>query len=1123
MFMSRKLLNFMVSIVLALVFCDITMGEPISLWDFEYTSGNYGSSGGTVPDHLSSNDGINYGTKEWAGPYEGGTFMCANSDIWSRFQAGTANFDVNSGTFMWAYRKNSYTRNAWCDMFTMPLTEDSTNGIRLEHIGSDVFTFYAGPSNLGRSVDFSSLNVMDGNWHTIAITYDDGSPIKLYIDGIQELETDIYDACDYTLMSSVVLGNRTTANSLAGDYDYFIYDTQCCTAYQIAQAHENGYLFGPAESPDLNEPQWALTQNSNDVNLISLWHFNDNNSSDPNHNNDISVPDQIGSNDGWIDSDATLETYYAFEGDHFMSMDANTAYGFYTTSVTGFSKYAGTFIFGFKDNGSSHSDWTNIIGTHLYPIGLNSDVNPLRVEYWSDGGGSMRIYGNISCEIETISNTNLFDGNWHICVLTYADGDIVRFYVDGNVFLGTTVPYQADNYSIRNKFYLGDRSGSEAFPADYDYLAYYDRQFSEDEVKCHFEQGIGECNEVFPVPSGITGIWDRSFYMNELDATLHLTLEFVDSNGTEVKCELREVNEPNVLETIITNIDGNGYGEAVFDVNSLDCVQYEVTVSSNSEPNFNSVKLTNLLKKMAYKTNAVQYNHRGILIRNGEPLFPFGVYYVQPYIDDPNDPNDILEEYGAAEFNTHNLEWGNSSYYIQQSNTQRSSGIRPILGIQNSTEIQSIPYNKWNEARTLSRWKAAAETLIDDVASSDGNDILAWYTWDEPPLGFWYEVAKTLNDVVHANDPYRPSMTVSQKPAIYSNIANGTDILGIDPYPYFYTNSAPYRPVEIVADWTDSAVHAIRGTGKPILAALQSFYEGSNGRMPNSDELRCMTYLSVVHGATGIMYFSFDYNGRMDLNSPTTWSALKDLAGEMDTIESALVSDLPDASLISIADANTVDVKLFKDANEYYFIAVNYDDSNCLGVDFTLIDINAVCADVLFEDRTVNINNGTWMDDFAPYAVHIYKFTNALFADDFETSFDKWTDGGASDWDRTTSYKYSGSYSAHAGSTDNDLISDNINTSGHGSMTISFWYRDDDIDDDDNIYLQLYDGSAYDNKFELGNTSPEDTWHKYEVTLYNAGSDAQYFISNFRLKFEGTSIDSGENLWIDNVSIIVQN
>jgi len=146
--------------------------------------------------------------------------------------------------------------------------------------------------------------------------------------------------------------------------------------------------------------------------------------------------------------------------------------------------------------------------------------------------------------------------------------------------------------------------------------------------------------------------------------------------------------------------------------------------------------------------------------------------------------------------------------------------------------------------------------------------------------------------------------------------------------------------------------------------------------------------------------------------------------------------------------------------------------------------------------------------------------TLTLLEDGFETNFDKWTDGGTTDWDRATDQKHSGSYSAHAGRYDNDLISDNLNTSGYSSITIEFWYRDDDIDDRDDVYLQLYDGNAYDNKFELGN-STEDTWNYYTTTINNSGTDVQYFISNFRIKFEGTSIDNKENLWVDDVKVTV--
>jgi hypothetical protein len=170
-------------------------------------------------------------------------------------------------------------------------------------------------------------------------------------------------------------------------------------------------------------------------------------------------------------------------------------------------------------------------------------------------------------------------------------------------------------------------------------------------------------------------------------------------------------------------------------------------------------------------------------------------------------------------------------------------------------------------------------------------------------------------------------------------------------------------------------------------------------------------------------------------------------------------------------------------------------------------------------DQSANQNTGQWSTTQS--ATTQAGGGTTVLTDGFETNFDKWTDGGTTDWDRATDQKRTGSYSAHAGSADNDLVSDNLNTSGYASMTIDFYYRDDDIDDSDDVYLQLYNGSAYASRLELGN-STEDTWQHATVTLNNSGGDAAYFIANFRIKFEGTSIDSGENLWIDDVLITVQ-
>jgi hypothetical protein len=146
-------------------------------------------------------------------------------------------------------------------------------------------------------------------------------------------------------------------------------------------------------------------------------------------------------------------------------------------------------------------------------------------------------------------------------------------------------------------------------------------------------------------------------------------------------------------------------------------------------------------------------------------------------------------------------------------------------------------------------------------------------------------------------------------------------------------------------------------------------------------------------------------------------------------------------------------------------------------------------------------------------AITMDNSSGILFEDDFENSLNKWD----TDWDKSNTEHW-GNHSVHCGSSQNDLISSNINTTGLSGIRIEFWYMDDDIDDDDNVYLQLYDGSTYDNKFELGN-STEDVWNKYDIVINNSGGDAQYFRNNFQIKIEGSSIDSGENLWIDDLTI----
>jgi len=140
---------------------------------------------------------------------------------------------------------------------------------------------------------------------------------------------------------------------------------------------------------------------------------------------------------------------------------------------------------------------------------------------------------------------------------------------------------------------------------------------------------------------------------------------------------------------------------------------------------------------------------------------------------------------------------------------------------------------------------------------------------------------------------------------------------------------------------------------------------------------------------------------------------------------------------------------------------------------------------------------------------------STLLDDDFEADLSNWD----TNWDLRDTQYVSPTHSVECSSNDDNLISIDLDTSDASKIDISFRYRIDDIDDNDNVRVYYYDGTDYDAIEEIGDDS-EDTWLTYTDTIDNAGADAQYFISNFRVGIGGSSIDNNEHMWVDDVLII---
>jgi len=143
--------------------------------------------------------------------------------------------------------------------------------------------------------------------------------------------------------------------------------------------------------------------------------------------------------------------------------------------------------------------------------------------------------------------------------------------------------------------------------------------------------------------------------------------------------------------------------------------------------------------------------------------------------------------------------------------------------------------------------------------------------------------------------------------------------------------------------------------------------------------------------------------------------------------------------------------------------------------------------------------------------------SNVVFADGFENAnFNLWSGNGKTNWNLDTSQAHSGSHSAHATFGDTYLTSNNIDTSSAGGITVSFWYRTQNIGSTDNVYLQFWNGTVYKNIFQLVNPSSQNTWQSYSFQTY----DPEFYVSSFHIRFVASSINStAKNVWIDDVSI----
>lgn len=255
---------------------------------------------------------------------------------------------------------------------------------------------------------------------------------------------------------------------------------------------------------------------------------------------------------------------------------------------------------------------------------------------------------------------------------------------------------------------------------------------------------------------------------------------------------------------------------------------------------------------------SVDYDESGRFRVNGKPFFPILLY------DAPTDPKIDAATQAAVFAELRDFGFNTLTCKAEAATTLRAkgfygavhhakpgddaSGIFLVLG----TDSPALYFKKDLLKQTAeANAKSRAAVPNRPLANAIGY-------WEDEPQG-----------VVDGKLPTR---------AVYEDLVAAIDVSA----PYLYP--VPYQPVASVGDAMRRAREA--AGKKPIVPILQLFAWDAKARYPTVAELRCMTYLALVEGASGIGYYSYGHVTGHPKKSiaevqPELWKSVKQLNKEI--------------------------------------------------------------------------------------------------------------------------------------------------------------------------------------------------------------------------------------------------
>jgi len=327
----------------------------------------------------------------------------------------------------------------------------------------------------------------------------------------------------------------------------------------------------------------------------------------------------------------------------------------------------------------------------------------------------------------------------------------------------------------------------------------------------------------------------------------------------------------------------------------------------------------------------------------------------------------------------------------------RELGVNLYLGLWEGPTEAHLAALKKAGMKTICKQNEVGLKHIDDPT------IIGWMHGDEPDNfkkndeGNWVPKQKSDSIVadyhaIRQNDPTRPVLlNLGQgvandhwkggwaKEKDYRELVQGSDIVSYDIYPACSTRKEVTGRLELCAlgierlrEWSEDR--------KTVWFITEVANTQTTQRRATPEEMRFEIWSSIIHGARGIVYFCHQWKPERDyalpLNDPIARQAVTTINRQITELAPVLNSPtiLKDAVVVTGSDPSVPVALMQKNHGGAVYLfasAMAKDETTAV---FRLNGIEqATVVEVLGEERTLRVENGTFTDTFNGYEVHLYR------------------------------------------------------------------------------------------------------------------------------------------------------